>query len=218
MHLASQPRQQLPGRAVHQHRHGRTVCEHVSQPLGGITRIQRHIGSACLQCGQHGHDHLRASLHADRDPRVRLPPPAREDDAPADWPVRSVRGSSPARLHAPPRLPVACGAPAPRTTRECTTGWDTPRTSRSTHTAPAAFHAPPGEFFCGDFHWNARTSLPVQTSSILQYCQSGSQTGDRDRSSGSDSIRALRPIAFTISGRLVSSNAVLPMIFKEVTS
>ena len=49
-----------------------TVFQHVLQPFFRVRRVQRHIGSSRLQYGQQTHDHLKAALHTDRHPLIRL--------------------------------------------------------------------------------------------------------------------------------------------------
>ncbi|KDR39392.1 hypothetical protein BG61_33240 [Caballeronia glathei] len=44
--------------------HGGCVPEHVGQSLGGIGRIERHIGGARFENGQQRYHQLRATLHA----------------------------------------------------------------------------------------------------------------------------------------------------------
>ena len=48
------------------------VLQHEVQSLCGISRIQRHIGCARLQCRQHSDDHFQAAFDADRYPSLRL--------------------------------------------------------------------------------------------------------------------------------------------------
>ncbi len=55
----------------------RTRCavgQHVSQTLGRITRIQRNIGTACLQDRKQRHHQFGAALHAQGDALVRPNP------------------------------------------------------------------------------------------------------------------------------------------------
>src|ERR1700730_2742050 len=47
-----------------------TVLEHEAQPFYRIGRIERHIGSACLQYGQQSYDHFEAAFHAEGHARV----------------------------------------------------------------------------------------------------------------------------------------------------
>ena len=48
-----------------QQRHGRAVVEHVAQSLDRISRVERHIRSACLQHSQQTYYHLQAALQTD---------------------------------------------------------------------------------------------------------------------------------------------------------
>ncbi len=67
-------RHSRPTRAIGKQRRWRAVLNHEAKPLSWIGRIKRHISSAPLQNGQKPNDHLKAALHADRHPLVRLDP------------------------------------------------------------------------------------------------------------------------------------------------
>src|ERR1035438_7784035 len=57
---------------LRQQGHRRRVFQHETQTILRVGRIERDIGSACLEHGQQADDHLEAALHADRYPIVRL--------------------------------------------------------------------------------------------------------------------------------------------------
>ncbi len=50
---------------------GSAVLQHVGDAVGGVRRVQRHVGAAGLEHRQQADDHLRRALHADRHARVR---------------------------------------------------------------------------------------------------------------------------------------------------
>src|ERR1043166_2317443 len=47
------------------------VLDQVLQPLGGILRVERHIGSARLEYSQQADDHLKRALDVNADEHVR---------------------------------------------------------------------------------------------------------------------------------------------------
>ncbi len=71
-HRHRQPAQHLARAGLHQHRQRRAVAQRVSEPLGRVSRVQRHVTGAGLQHPQQPGDHARAALHADRHAIVRL--------------------------------------------------------------------------------------------------------------------------------------------------
>ena len=64
--------QQTQGAALGQHRRRCAVLQHVGDTLQRVRRVDRHIGGASLENGVQADDHVQATLHADRHPRLRL--------------------------------------------------------------------------------------------------------------------------------------------------
>ena len=48
------------------------------QAFGGILQVQRHIGAARLQDGQHGHHHLAGTLQGHAHPRLGFHAPVQQ--------------------------------------------------------------------------------------------------------------------------------------------
>ncbi|MOA57462.1 hypothetical protein D3C78_1816480 [compost metagenome] len=64
-------RQPFEQRGLGQQQVDATVVEHVGQAFGRVVRIQRHIGTAGLDDGQHTDEQLRRTLGGNRHAHVR---------------------------------------------------------------------------------------------------------------------------------------------------
>ncbi|EST14684.1 hypothetical protein EDP1_4115 [Pseudomonas putida S610] len=62
----------MPGRAMHQHGHGRAVGEHVANTRCRVVRVDRHIRAARLQDPEQPHHHRQTALDTDRHPIIGL--------------------------------------------------------------------------------------------------------------------------------------------------
>ncbi len=58
-------------RPLRQEDRWRGILEHVRESIGRIGRIERHIGTARLEDGQHAHHHVEPALDAQTHPRIR---------------------------------------------------------------------------------------------------------------------------------------------------
>ncbi len=63
---------QLADSAMHQHRAWVAVAQHVTDALGGVARVDRHIGRAGLEDAQQAYHQRGTALKADRNAVVRL--------------------------------------------------------------------------------------------------------------------------------------------------